>query len=80
MLRFWALPVAPDFDIDGDVDEEDSVTFASCASGPGIAHPGTEDCDQADFDQDMDVDQSDFAIFQRCYSGTNNPADPDCAG
>ncbi len=80
VLRFWALPVAPDFDIDGDVDEEDSVTFASCASGPGIAHPGTEDCDQADFDQDMDVDQSDFAIFQRCHSGTNNPADPDCAG
>ncbi len=71
--------VPPDFNGDGDVDQDDYQTFEGCSSGPAVPHDGSETCQQADFDDDNDVDQSDFGILQRCYSGEGNPADPNCA-
>jgi PKD repeat protein len=71
--------VAADCDGDGDVDADDLAVFEGCASGPSIAHNGSEACRQVDLDRDNDVDQSDFGLFQRCVSGTNVRADPACA-
>ncbi len=69
--------VAPDFDLDCDVDADDRAAFAACRSGPAV--PAVPACRSRDFDGDGDVDQSDFGIFQRCYSGTGKSADPGCA-
>ncbi|NLX12683.1 MAG: hypothetical protein GXY44_03385 [Phycisphaerales bacterium] len=79
MVRVDMPEIPADFDHDGDVDSDDFVIFQSCATGPAIAHNGSETCQQADLDNDGDVDQDDFAIFQRCFSGKDNPANPDCA-
>ncbi len=77
----WACPppnlVPPDFDRDGDVDEDDFGYFYECATGPGIGPP-TVCCTVADLDADDDVDQADFGLFQRCLSGPGVPADPNC--
>ena len=69
--------VKPDFDEDGDVDNDDFAHFGVCVSGPTV--PQTDGaCLDADFDGDSDVDQSDFGIFQRCFSGANRLADLTC--
>ncbi|MGQ9651433.1 MAG: hypothetical protein ACUVXJ_15095 [Phycisphaerae bacterium] len=73
------LDARADLDRDGDVDENDMVLFETCASGPGIAHSGTAECERVDFDADNDVDQSDFSIEQVCFSGANVLADPACS-
>lgn len=69
--------VKPDFDRDGDVDEDDLDHFGACASGPGIAQSDPL-CFNADFDDDNDVDQCDFGTLQRCLSGSNELPDPAC--
>ncbi|UCD29397.1 MAG: immunoglobulin domain-containing protein [Planctomycetota bacterium] len=67
-----SLPAPGDFDIDGDVDQEDFGHLQLCMSGIGI--PQTDpDCQDADFDDDTDVDQGDFNIFENCMSGSNRP-------
>ncbi len=83
---FWAVALPPcsvfapvDFDRDCDVDKSDLAVFESCASGPGMPHASTPDCDTADFDLDQDVDQDDFGGFQRCFSKADAPAGPDCS-
>lgn len=68
-----------DFDQDGDVDQDDLITFAGCAAGPGIPRINTPTCKAADLDADGDVDMDDFGIFQRCYSAAGNPVSPNCA-
>lgn len=68
----------PDFNRDGDVDQDDFVAFADCVTGPNNGPP-TPECNDADFDDDNDVDQVDFGYLQRCYSGPGRPAQRDCA-
>ncbi|HRY71535.1 MAG TPA: right-handed parallel beta-helix repeat-containing protein [Phycisphaerae bacterium] len=80
-----ALPVsavllsnAPaDFDVDGDVDQDDFGHLQSCATGPEVPQE-EETCRDADLDHDGDADQSDFGVFQRCYRGAGKPPDPNC--
>jgi hypothetical protein len=67
-----------DFDGDGDIDGDDVAAFTDCASGPGVPHDGSPDCQAADLDDDGDVDQSEFGLIQRCMSGENTLADPAC--
>ncbi|MBP7937433.1 MAG: Ig-like domain-containing protein [Phycisphaerae bacterium] len=70
--------MAPDFDLDGDVDGEDlSGVLAPCFTGPDLG-PVSEDCKVADLDDDGDVDMSDFGLFQRCFSGPGAHPDPAC--
>ncbi len=70
------LFVAPDFDMDCDVDEADLEALELCASGPAI--PYDAGCGGTDLDTDGDVDQSDFGLFQRCFSGEDIAAEPAC--
>ena len=76
-LTFAPPPIPGDFDVDGDVDDDDLAAFESCASAPGV--PRAAGCENRDFDTDSDVDQTDFAAFQRCYSGENVAPNPNCA-
>jgi len=62
--------IGPDFDEDGDVDQEDFGHLQACLSGPGIAQ-NDPDCLDARLDGDDDVDQDDFAIFRNCMTGAN---------
>ncbi len=73
------IPVGPDFDGDGDVDQEDFGHFQVCLTGPGVPQTSL-DCQDARLDEDEDVDQEDFAIFRGCMSGPDVPADPQCEG
>jgi len=66
----------PDFDLDGDVDQEDFGHFQKCLSGEGFHWSSA--CGNADMDLDGDVDQTDFDLFQGCMSGANIPNDPNC--
>ena len=79
-LTFQTLSLAtvdPDFDGDGDVDQEDFGHFQECLTGPGVAQ-NKSSCLAARLDLDDDVDQVDFDIFLGCMSAPNVPADPDC--
>jgi len=69
--------VAPDFDVDGDVDQADFGHFQSCLSGPGVARTDPS-CLNARLDGDEDVDQDDFGIFQNCTTGPDKPVTPGC--
>src|SRR5690606_1154887 len=66
-----------DFDRDGDVDEDDLITFSTCRSGPWSPRPRTALVERADPDDDNDVDQDDFGGFQLAYSGAGNLASED---
>ena len=68
----------PDFDCDGDVDDDDFDHWHECFTGPGLAPPANA-CYDADLDRDFDVDQSDFGILQVCLSGSGIAASPSCA-
>ena len=70
--------VNPDFNGDGDVDQEDFGHLQACLTGPGNSQSAAE-CMDARLDLDDDVDQDDFAILQGCLSGANVPADRHCA-
>ena len=69
--------IGPDFDEDGDVDQEDFGHLQSCFSGSGITQ-SDPNCEDARLDNDDDVDQGDFGILQGCMSGANVWADPAC--
>jgi len=71
----WFAP--GDFNLDGDVDQDDLVVLRACTSGATITY--ASECTDADFDADNDVDLDDFGIFQRCLSGSDRVADPSCA-
>lgn len=68
----------PDFDRDGDVDQEDFGRFQVCFSGAGVAQPDVDHCLPALLDADDDVDADDFGIFQRCLSGAGIQRNPGC--
>ncbi len=76
--ELWpVVPVdAPDYDQDGDVDEDDVDRFASCFSGPEV--DTRFNCGDRDLDGDGDADQSDFAHFQRCLGVNGTNPNPDC--
>ena len=66
-----------DFDLDGDVDQNDFEIFRACISGANVPGPPAG-CTQAQFnaadlDHDGDVDQDDFAILQRAYRESGTP-------
>lgn len=62
-----AHPRLPDFDLDGDVDDEDFNLLQACSLGSGVLRAAF--CDEEDLDGDNDVDPNDFGIWQRCFSG-----------
>lgn len=68
----------PDYDWDGDIDQEDFAAFQRCASGPGLAYrPGCRCFDRDDATGveggDGDVDAEDFTWFRACASGPDVP-------
>lgn len=66
-----------DFDLDGDVDQQDFGHLQACFSGMYV--PQNEPrCRDALMDEDYDVDQTDFQVFLRCLSGPDAMADPRC--
>lgn len=69
--------VSPDFDGDGDVDQEDFGHFQACLRGAGVPQ-NDPDCLDAQLDADTDVDQADFSVFQGCISGADVPAERTC--
>jgi hypothetical protein len=79
---YWALTkplpsVAPDFDHDLDVDQEDFGHLQACFTGHGI--PVTNPaCTDADLNKDTYVDSLDLVLFRKCMSGANEPATPGC--
>ncbi len=70
-------PLPADLEGDGDVDIDDLLIFANCATGPKLGPPGPG-CTPADLDSDNDVDMVDFARMQRCLTGQNEPGNPTC--
>lgn len=70
-------PHLPDFDGDGDVDQDDFGTFQRCLSGPNVPQTLPE-CWKARRDNDNDVDATDYELFQACMSGPGKPANLAC--
>lgn len=73
-----AVPVfaAPDFDRDGDVDQEDFGTMQRCLGSGGIDF--SAECRAADFNGDGAVDRLDLPTFEQCASGPAVSADVGC--
>ena len=69
--------IRADFDLDGDVDQQDFGHLQACLSGPEVVQTDPA-CRDALLDEDEDVDQADFGVFQGCISGANVPPSPDC--
>jgi hypothetical protein len=67
--------VLPDFDADGDVDQEDFGRQQACLSGTATLEPG---CGVADFNGDGFVNSTDMKVFLGCMSGADVVADPTC--
>jgi hypothetical protein len=67
------LTTKPDFDRDGDVDQEDYGLLQSCFSGSTVPQNAPR-CAPTLLDGDGDVDHNDLVIFLRCMSGANNLA------
>jgi len=67
-----------DFDLDGDVDQDDFGRFQACLSGDTVPQ-GLPECRPAHMDGDSDVDKNDVALFLQCLSGPDVLADVDCA-
>lgn len=75
---YFTTPGQPgDFDLDGDVDQEDFGRLQVCLSGPGMAQ-NEPSCQRMHLDPDSDVDVDDIALFQQCWSGPGTPASADC--
>lgn len=70
-------PGVPDFDGDGDVDQQDFGRFQACFTGSNVPQHDP-DCEPARLDGDADVDADDLALFLNCFSGSGIPFDPDC--
>lgn len=62
----------PDFDPDGDVDQEDFGHLQACFTG-SILEPISPGCEDADLNYDSHVDQDDFGVLQGCLSGADVP-------
>ncbi len=67
----------PDFDGDGDVDQDDFGHLQICLSGTGVSQT-TPACQDALLDGDADVDAGDLDILLGCMSGADRPADAAC--
>lgn len=68
-LTVTAPPYAPpDFDKDGDVDQDDFGHLQACYSGPGVIQTSAS-CQDSLLDGDEDVDLEDLALFKRCFLG-----------
>jgi len=67
-----------DFDLDGDVDQENFGHLQACITGPGVSQDDPA-CRNARLDADSDVDSDDVALFRQCMSGAGAPADSACA-
>jgi hypothetical protein len=65
-----------DFDLDGDVDQEDFGLFQVCLTGS--KPPGDGPCSSADFNHDGRVEHRDVLAFRHCMTGPERPADPSC--
>jgi len=76
-VNLTVVTVSPDFNGDGDVDQDDFGHFQACLSGSTVAQ-NEPACLDAHLDEDVDVDRDDFAILQACFSGADVPADPAC--
>lgn len=75
-----AVPyLPPDFDRDGDVDQQDFGHLQQCYSGAFVRQEASE-CRNARLDDDEDVDAEDLAVLLGCLSGKDVMADPECAG
>jgi hypothetical protein len=72
--------IAQDLDHNTYVDAADFELLSGCLSGSGVAHNGSETCQEADTDYDGDVDMVDFGAMQECFSGTGVPGNPACGG
>lgn len=70
--------VSPDFDYDGDVDQEDFGHLQACLSRTG-APPTEPQCRNADLNNDEVIDGMDISILCGCLSGPGVGADRDCA-
>lgn len=73
---FLLLPAAPDFDGDGDVDQEDFGHLQVCYSGTVSQTDPT--CWNALLDGDDTVDANDVKVFEKCRSGPGVPAAANC--
>ncbi len=70
--------VRPDFDSDGDVDENDLEHLTDCRSGPTVEQDDPL-CADARLDGDADVDVDDHGLWQRCATGPGlGPPPADC--
>jgi PKD repeat protein len=65
-------PPKSDFDVDGDIDQDDFGHFQACFTGNGIAQTDPT-CRDARLDADQDVDLDDANLFQSCFGGPNQP-------
>ncbi len=72
--------IAQDLDHNTYVDAADFQLLSGCLSGSGVAHDGSETCQEADIDYDGDVDMVDFGAMQECFTGTGVPGNPSCGG
>ena len=81
--------VAPDFDLDCDVDVDDFDRFKACSTREAVPYSAAglpAGCTftpsggriAPDFDDDGDVDVRDFGVFQRCISGADRSPPPGC--
>ncbi len=75
--RYVVIKAPGDFDLDGDVDQEDFGRLQGCVSGQGVTQTSPA-CQNALLDDDDDVDQEDLAIFRACLSGPGVLADVNC--
>lgn len=56
----------PDYNNDGDVDQEDFGHLQGCFSGGDLRSPG---CEDADLNFDLAVNEEDFTLFLSCMAG-----------
>lgn len=69
--------VKPDFDDDGDVDNQDFGHLQACMTGLTVPVQDPA-CMGARLDSDSDIDQTDLAKFIDCVSGPDQPYDVTC--
>ncbi len=73
----YRVPRVPgDYDLDGDVDQEDFGHFQACITGDLTPPPAG--CEDVNFNGDSHVDSLDFDVFWNCWGGPNLPPKPGC--
>lgn len=78
LVNLTVRTVSPDFDYDGDVDEEDFGHLQACLTGTGATQTEPR-CQNADVNNDEVIDGIDISILRGCLSGPGVRADPNCA-